>query len=176
VNRTFTLIVTDTSPLITLALAGELDLLLRPGIPVHIPDAVLNEATRVRTAAGANAIVEWTNAHLDQVHIVSTEIGIDQLRRLEEGRSTRGLGEAAALEALDRVLSADPNATGLLLFEDSDVMRRRVIVDERVDLISTGDFLRALEAERLIQVDGSYSRCCHRRRPEHGAATRNNER
>jgi hypothetical protein len=87
VNRTFTLIVTDTSPLITLALAGELDLLLRPGIPVHIPDAVLNEATRVRTAAGANAIVEWTNAHLDQVHIVSTEIGIDQLRRLAACRT-----------------------------------------------------------------------------------------
>jgi hypothetical protein len=31
VKRSYTLIVTDTSPLITLALAGELDLLLRPG-------------------------------------------------------------------------------------------------------------------------------------------------
>ena len=30
-SRTYTLIVTDTSPLITLALAGELDLLLRLG-------------------------------------------------------------------------------------------------------------------------------------------------
>jgi hypothetical protein len=31
-------------------------------------------------------------------------------------------------------------------------MRRRVIVDERVDLISTGDFLRELEAAHLIQA------------------------
>jgi hypothetical protein len=92
VKRTYTLIVTDTSPLITLALAGELDLLLRLGTPVSIPDAVFNEATRVRAAGGASAIVEWVNAHLDQVHIAPTEVGIDQQRRLEEGRSTRGLG------------------------------------------------------------------------------------
>jgi hypothetical protein len=58
---------------------------------------------------------------------------------------------AAALETLDRVLSADTEAEALLLFEDSDIMRRRVIVDERVDLISTGDFLRELEAAHLIQ-------------------------
>jgi len=151
VKRTYTLIVTDTSPLITLALAGELDLLLRLGTPVSIPDAVFNEATRVRTAGGASAIVEWVNAHLDQVHIAPTEVGIDQQRRLEEGRSTRELGEAAALETLERVLSADTAAEALLLFEDSDIMRRRVIVDERVDLISTGDFLRELEAAHLIQ-------------------------
>jgi predicted nucleic acid-binding protein len=151
VKRTYTLIVTDTSPLITLALAGELDLLLRLGTPVSIPDAVFNEATRVRTAGGASAIVEWVNAHLDQVHIAPTEVGIDQQRRLEEGRSTRGLGEAAALETLDRVLSADTEAEALLLFEDSDIMRRRVIVGERVDLISTCDFLRELEAAHLIQ-------------------------
>jgi predicted nucleic acid-binding protein len=89
VKRTYTLIVTDTSPLITLALAGELDLLLRLGTPVSIPDAVFNEATRVRTAGGASAIVEWVNAHLHQVHIAPTEVGIDQQRRLEEGLTDR---------------------------------------------------------------------------------------
>ena len=30
-------------------------------------------------------------------------------------------------------------------------MHRRAIVDERVELLSTGDFLRALEGARLIQ-------------------------
>src|SRR5208282_6804631 len=55
------------------------------------------------------------------------------------------------LETLERVLSANTAAEALLLFEDSDIMRRRVIVDERVDLISTGDFLRELEAAHLIQ-------------------------
>jgi hypothetical protein len=41
---------------------------------------------------------------------------------LIEGRSTRGLGGAVALETLDRVLSADTEAEALLLFEDSDII------------------------------------------------------
>jgi len=150
-NGPFRLIVTDTSPLFTLVLADSLDVLLHLGLPVHIPDAVYVEATRVRGAPGADRIVEWINDHLEQVRIVPTDIGIDQQRRLEEGRSTRGLGEQAAIEALERFLRTDPAAEALLLFEDTDVERRRAIVDARAGLISTGDFLRALEGARLIQ-------------------------
>lgn len=150
-TKPFSLIVTDTSPLLTLALADALDALLRPGLAVTIPDAVYIEATRVHGAPGAEQIVEWINAHLDMVRIIPTDIGIDQQRRLEEGRSTRGLGEQAAIEALDRFLRSDAEAEALLLFEDSDVQRRRAIVEARVSLISTGDFLRELEAARLIQ-------------------------
>jgi hypothetical protein len=151
VTKRYSLIVTDTSPLFTLALAGSLDVLLRPGMPIRIPDAVYIEATRVHGAPGAEQIVEWINAHLDSVQIVPTDTGIDQQRRLEEGRSTRGLGEQAAVEALDRFLRSDPTAEALLLFEDTDIQSRRVIVDARVGVISTGDFLRELEAARLIQ-------------------------
>lgn len=147
----FRLIVTDTSPLFTLVLAGALDVLLRPGLPVSVPDAVYFEATRVRGAPGAAGIVDWINDHADQVRLVPTEIGIDQQRRLEEGRPIRGLGEQAALEALERFLRTDPHAEALLLFEDSDLLKRRAIVDDRVSLLSTGDFLRALEAAGLIQ-------------------------
>ncbi len=147
----YRLIVTDTSPLFTLVLADALDILLRPGLPISIPDAVYIEATRVRGAPGADRIVEWINSHLDMVRIIPTEIGIDQQRRLEEGRSIRGLGEQAAIETLDRFLRSDPTAEALLLFEDTDVEKRRAIVDERVGLISTGDFLRELEGAKLIQ-------------------------
>lgn len=150
-KRPFRLIVTDTSPLLTLVLADSLDVLLRPGLAVSIPDAVYIEATRVRGAPGADQIVEWINAHLDMVKIVPTDIGIDQQRRLDEGRSIRGLGEQAAVETLERFLRSDPTAEALLLFEDSDVRRRHAIVDERVSLISTGDFLRELEAAHMIQ-------------------------
>jgi hypothetical protein len=149
--RPFGLIVTDTSPLFTLVLADALDALLRPGLPVSIPDAVYFEATRVHGAPGAGAIVEWINAHLDQVRIIPTDIGIDQQRRLEEGRSIRGLGEQAAIEALERYLRSNAEAEALLLFEDSDVEKRRAIVDQRASLISTGDFLRELEAAGLLQ-------------------------
>ena len=147
----FNLIVTDTSPLITLALADALDVLLRPALPVSIPDAVYIEATRVRAAAGASRIVEWINDHLDRVRIVPTEVGVDQQRRLEEGRTIRALGEQATLEVLERHLASNPEAEALLLLEDTDIARRRAIVDERVGLISTGDFLRELEAAHLIQ-------------------------
>ncbi len=147
----FSLIVTDTSPLFTLVLAGALDVLLRPALPVRIPDAVYIEATRVHGAPGAEQIVEWINAHLDQVQIVPTDIGIDQQRRLEEGRTIRGLGEQAAIEALERFLRSDPIAQALLLFEDSDIEKRHAVVDQRVGLISTGDFLRELETAGLIQ-------------------------
>jgi len=150
-SRPFSLIVTDTSPLFTLVLADALDALLRPGLAVSIPDAVYIEATRVHGAPGAEQIVEWINAHLDAVRIIPTDIGIDQQRRLEEGRSIRGLGEQAAIETLERFLRSDAAAEALLLLEDTDVEKRRAIVDERVSLISTGDFLRELEAARLIQ-------------------------
>jgi hypothetical protein len=151
VTGPFSLIVTDTSPLFTLVLAGSLDVLLRPGIAVSIPDAVYIEATRVHGAPGAEQIVEWINAHLEAVRIVPTEIGIDQQRRLEEGRSIRGLGEQAAIETLERFLRSDPAAEALLLFEDSAVGKRRAVVDQRVSLISTGDFLRELETAGMIQ-------------------------
>jgi hypothetical protein len=125
--------------------------LLRPGLAVSIPDAVYIEATRVHGAPGAEQIMEWINAHLDMVRIVPTDIGIDQQRRLEEGRSIRGLGEQAAIETLERYLRSNPTAEALLLFEDSDVEKRRAVVDQRVTLISTGDFLRELETAGLIQ-------------------------
>ncbi len=147
----FGLIVTDTSPLLTLVLADSLDVLLKPGLPVSIPDAVYVEATRVHGAPGASELVEWINAHGDTVRIVPTEVGIDQQRRLEEGRPIRGLGEIAALEVLERALRVDEAVQALLLFEDNDIARRRAVVDERVALISTGDFLRELEAAQLIQ-------------------------
>jgi hypothetical protein len=77
VTRPFALIVTDTSPLFTLVFGDALDTLLRPGLPVSIPDAVYIEATRVHGAPGAEQIVEWINGHLDQVRIIPTDIGID---------------------------------------------------------------------------------------------------
>jgi len=151
VTSTFALIVTDTSPLITLAVANQLDVLLRAGLPIEIPDAVYFEATRIRAAPGANQIGAWINLHSEMVRIVPTETGIDQQRRLEEGRPIRGLGEQAAIEALEIFLAKTPDAQALLLFEDTDIAKRRAIVDDRVSLISTGDFLRALQSARLIQ-------------------------
>ena len=61
------------------------------------------------------------------------------------------MGEQAALEVLDRFLAGSPAAQALLLFEDTDVAKRQAIIDARVGLITTGDYLRELEAAGLIQ-------------------------
>jgi hypothetical protein len=46
---------------------------------------------------------------------------------------------------------ADPAAAALLLFEGTDIASRRAIVDDRIGVISTGDFLRELASAGLIQ-------------------------
>lgn len=46
---------------------------------------------------------------------------------------------------------ANPTAEALLLFEDSDITKRRAILDTRGTPSTTGDFLRALESAGLIQ-------------------------
>src|SRR6266481_1254932 len=78
--------------------------------------------------------------------------GFDDYVAVLGGLGALGLRPPVApLEVLDRFLEGDPAATALLLFEDSDIARRQVIIDERVSLITTGDFLRELEAAGLIQ-------------------------
>lgn len=104
-------------------------------------------SSKRRGAPGAGQIVDWINDHLEVVRIVPTDIGIDQQRRIEEGRSIGGLGEQAAIEALERFLRSNPNDDALLLFEDNDIEKRRTVVDDRASLISTDEFLRSLEAE-----------------------------
>jgi hypothetical protein len=73
VSKPFSLIVTDTSPLHTLVLAGSLDVLLRPGLPVAISDSVSAEATQVHGVPSAEQIVEWINEHLETVRITLTD-------------------------------------------------------------------------------------------------------
>lgn len=150
-SRAYSLIVTDASPLITLAVADQLNVLLRIGVPVEIPDAVFVEATRVPTATGADRITAWINENSARVRIVPTETGIDQRRRLEEGRTIRDMGEQASIEALEILFAKTPDAEALLLFEDNDIVKRRAIVDARASLISTGNFLRELQNAHLIQ-------------------------
>ena len=61
------LIVTDTSPLITLALGDQLHALTAPRLRVVIPDAVWVEATRVEDAPGASALIDWVARNDERV-------------------------------------------------------------------------------------------------------------
>ena len=57
------IIVTDTGPLITLALADALDAILLPGLPVIIPDMVRFEVIQDLTKPGAQEIADWIRAN-----------------------------------------------------------------------------------------------------------------
>lgn len=68
-----TLIVPDISPLITLAAAGALDLLLAPGVPVVVPDGVHWETVRYADRPGAAEVVDWMQRHRGAVLIGATQ-------------------------------------------------------------------------------------------------------
>jgi hypothetical protein len=69
------LIVTDASPLITLAVAGALDILLMPEVRVIIPDMVSFEVTRHINKPGSRELLDWISAHqFSEVFVGSTEV------------------------------------------------------------------------------------------------------
>ena len=159
------LVVMDTGPLITLAAAGNLDYLLRPGVPVYIPDAVLYEATRDGGALGAPEILAWTQAHEDGIRTVSTETFFNYVenRRLRDHWRERDLGERAALEAIHDAIHLSREERAVLITEDDRVLRRVLVTEAeltaRIIPVTTRDFLVALEEAGWINsVDEVYRR------------------
>ena len=150
-DHTDDLIITDTSPLITLALGEHLHALTAPGLRVVIPDAVFMEATRFEGAPSASELIEWIARNDDLVSVRPTETGQDQLQRLRDGRPIRGMGEVAALEVLATTAEYHPSRHLFLIFEDKDLEKRTVILPERAYAIATGDWLRLAEHMGLIQ-------------------------
>lgn len=156
------ILITDTSSLITLAVADSLDYLAVGGIPIIIPDAVYYEATFDVEKMGASSIIEWSQKNPHVVQIMPTSIFADQIRRIEQGEPRqRNLGESAALEiANDSTLLGD-GGQAFILTEDDAVLNGGFLHSnqkQRIIVISTYDFLTALEAEQLINsADAVYA-------------------
>ncbi len=131
-----TVFVVDTGPLITLAAARSLDYLLYvEGTAVVIPDAVLYEATHDASRLGAPDYVVF-----------------DAARQTDPNVRQVNLGEQAAVEVIEEPGRLRPNERGILLCEESAVLRRIVVREkDRIIELSTMDFLRLLEAEGRIQ-------------------------
>jgi hypothetical protein len=121
VSKSFSLIVTDTSPLFTLVLGDALDALLRPGLPVRIPDAVYIEATRVHGAPGADqsspgSITTWTRCgsfrpiSASISNGVSNKVGRSVGRNVERRREARE--DATTRERLGEQLVQRRDAPG----------------------------------------------------------------
>jgi hypothetical protein len=149
------LIVTDASPLITLAAADSLECLTMPNLHVIIPDMVYFEVTQDLAKTGAEDVVQWARKHQGQVEIAPTSVFSEfQIIRLADSRArSNGRGEQSALEVLDAAINQNPKLEAILLFEDNDIRTRRYMLalPERVTAISTGDLLYELEFAGYIQ-------------------------
>ena len=157
------ILVMDTGPLITLAVAESLDYLLMPGLPVVVPDAVYFEATRKSAAIGAASVTEWVQAHADKISIVPTEVFEFEIEALERGnKRMRDLGERAALEVIRYTPFASEHEVAILLTEDDEIIRGRFVPrDERLRIVvvTTHDLLEGLErAQRINSVEAVYKR------------------
>lgn len=149
-----TVVVSDTSPLITLASAQTLDYLLYLGLPIVIPDGVFYEATADSAKLGADVIREWVLTHHEHVRIAPTSIFTAARASAQRVKS---LGELAAVEAVQD-LDLPQGARAILMFEDARAART-LIPDNQIIAISTRDLLVALAAEGLIpSVDAVFQR------------------
>jgi hypothetical protein len=154
-TRRLGLIVTDASPLITLAAGDALECLTMPALRVVIPDMVYFEVAQDLARTGAADIVEWARRHQGQVELAPTSVFSEfQIVLAADPKArSKGRGEQSAAEILNAEIAKDADLEALLLYEDNDIRVRRFAgaLPERVMTLSTGDLLRELEAAGRIQ-------------------------
>lgn len=147
-----TIIVPDSSPLITLAAAKSLDALLKPGLDVKIPDGVYWEATRHREMLGAAELIDWMAANEDRVQVSVTHE--HALRREEIEAHVKRIkdhGERCALEVVERLAEQNPARQSILIYEDGDVTLLSIVNTDKISVLTTASFLDTLEKNHLIQ-------------------------
>lgn len=151
----FSLIVTDSGPLITLAVAGSLDVLFLPGLPVVVPDMVRHEVIQDLSKPGAVLVAEWIRLNVPhRLTVMPTEVFEEfmLLKSVNPATKTRNRGEQAAAEILGKELERKDSGA-ILLFEDSAVRKTNFLtrLPDCVVVASTSEFLFGLESRGLIQ-------------------------
>lgn len=144
------LLLPDAGPLITLAYADALDLLLKPGWSVRLVDMVLHEVTRNETPTSA-AISRWVT--LQGLPVIPTNTfqhHLQQLKTLPEEARTANLGEIAIQEAMNSHALKGSLTTGVFLFEDHRIASARFLLPDNCRKVSTRAFLSFLEETRAI--------------------------
>lgn len=158
----------DAGPLITLAYAGALDLLARPGWQVMLVDMVLHEVTRSQTPT-SRALADWVAAQAIPVLPTRTFAHYQQMLQAGAAPRRRDLGELAIQEALNGFALAEPPRTGVFLFEDHRIARDSFLVPACCRKVSTRAFLLFLEQKgwlasaadverRAVQAGRAFSR------------------
>lgn len=150
----FSLMVTDSGPLITLAIAGSLDVLFLPNLPVIVPDMVRHEVIQDLSKPGAALVADWIRANdPHRLTVRPTEVFEEfmLLRSINPATKTKNRGEQAAAEVLGRELE-NRDFGAILLFEDSAVRKTNFLtrLPDCVVVTSTSEFLFGLESHGLL--------------------------
>jgi hypothetical protein len=136
----------DAGPLITLAYANALDVLLKPGWPIVVVDMVLHEVTRNQTPT-SEQLAQWVAA--SKVSVRTTRTFQHHQRTLAASPAaaprTSNLGELAIQETMNDFALEQPPQTGVFLFEDHKIARASFLVPDNCRKISTRAFLLFLE-------------------------------
>jgi hypothetical protein len=146
-----TLLLPDAGPLITLAYAQALDLLLKPGWPVQIVDMVRHEVTRNQTPTSAT-IAAWVRANA--VAVLPTQTMAYHLQRQTAAAVAprkSNLGEVAVQEAMNRFALRDPLPNCVFLFEDHKIASASFLLPENCRKVSTRAFLTFLEQKGWLE-------------------------
>ena len=147
----------DAGPLITLAYADALDLLLKPGWEVQMVDMVLHEVTRNATPTSVK-IGRWVAEH--SIPVLSTRTFERYQANQSSGESARRahLGELAIQEIMTDLALVAPAKTGVFLFEDHKIARTSFLLPANCRKVSTRAWLIFLEGKCWIDSAAAIER------------------
>ena len=136
-------------PLITLAYADALDLLLKPGWRVTIVDMVFHELTR-QPSPTRQKLCDWVQHHA--IDSLPTQVFAQhQLAPSDAPPRKAHLGEFAIQEAMNQMALAQPAQTGVFLFEDHRIARvSLLLLPPQCRKVSTRAFLIFLQERGWI--------------------------
>ena len=137
----------DAGPLITLAYADALDVLLLPGWQVRVVDMVRHEVTRNQTPT-SKKLAKWMKRK--SVQVISTETFRLHAQRNGQAARKANLGELAIQEAINQMALAQPPQRAVLLFEDHRIASSRFYVPDDCLKVSTRAFLIYLQDKGWI--------------------------
>lgn len=145
------LLLSDTGPLFTLALADALDLLGRLSVPVVLTDEVAHEATWNPQSEAATRVRRWIDAKPAYLEVVETEIGRMAAELRRAGHNTPSdLGEESVLNAIKTGRVGE--GPYMILFEESRLADPQFYGPRPVHAVSTRAFLVGLERAGILSV------------------------
>jgi hypothetical protein len=141
------IVIVDTGPLKTLAYADSLELLLAPGIPVHISDMVICELRNGQQFPGNIKALEFIKANmnhgLDEIETGVPEIA-EKLKELNVDP-----GDESIRTIIEKYEDESDGEYALLISEDEKFMRT-ADPEGHTYIMTTRPFLQELEKRGMI--------------------------